>query len=195
MKVVNVNDARQREACLARLCAEVYGRDAGLVPLASFAGTLGVLVRQDAARVLALTDDEGRPAALALLVSDARGKSMELALLGILPDAPVENAAERLVAELATRAPLRVNAADADQEAMFRRAGIQRWLNGSEGLRIGLAPRHPDAGPDTLPVSLNFDVNAVVQSFRQDRELFDGYKTRFVRGLEQFPERLFPERL
>ncbi|KXS39479.1 MAG: hypothetical protein AWU55_461 [Halomonadaceae bacterium T82-2] len=190
MKVVNVNDARQREACLARLCAEVYGRDAGLVPLASFAGTLGVLVRQDAARILALTDDDGRPAALALLVSDARGESMELALLGVLPETPVENAAERLVAELATRAPLRVNAVDADQETMFHRAGIERWLSGPEGQRIGLAPRHPEAGPDTLPVSLNFDVNAVVQSFKQDRELFDGYKARFVRGLEQFPAQL-----
>ncbi len=42
MKVVHVNAEAQRNACLARLCAEVYGQDAGLTPLVVFTGTCSV---------------------------------------------------------------------------------------------------------------------------------------------------------
>ena len=43
MKVVHVNAEAQRNACLARLCAEVYGQAAGLTPLVVFTGTCSVL--------------------------------------------------------------------------------------------------------------------------------------------------------
>lgn len=190
MRVVHVKEAQPREACLARLCAEVYGHEAGLAPLATFAGTLGVLFRQEAARLVALVDDASRPVALALLVFDREGRSVELALLTGLEEAGVDAPAERLVAALAERMPLRVNATDATQQAMFERCGIARWLEAPGDVRIGLAPQHPETGLADLPTSLNFDGNAVVQSFKQDRSLFEGYKKRFVRGLESFPTTL-----
>ncbi|WP_031383876.1 hypothetical protein [Modicisalibacter zincidurans] len=190
MRVVNVKDKAQCEACLARLCVEVFGREAGIVPLASFAGTLGILMRQEAAQVLALTDRDSRPVALALLVLDAEGRSMELAMLQGLPSDSVIQPGEALVSELAHKAPLRVNAGDADQQAMFTRCGIERWFDEPCGLRVGLGPRHPASGLDDLPQSLGFDQGAIIQSFKQDREVFEGYKQRFVTGLENFPERL-----
>ena len=186
MKVVHIKSEQQRDACLARLCAEVYGHEAGIAPLTTFAGTLSVLIRQDAARVLALVDDASRPVALALLVLDEQGQSMEVALLAGL-DSDVARPAERLVAELATKAPLKVNAANAEQETMFRNCGIQRWFDGPQGIKVGLSPNHPATDLEELPSPMRFDERAVVQSFKQDRNLFEGYKKRFIRGLETFP--------
>ncbi len=194
MRVVHIKNPRQREACLARLCAEAYGQDAGLKPLAIFAGTLGVLVKQEAARVLALVDDRSRPLALALLVLDEVGSSMTVMLLAELeqdsPEEGVTRPVERLVAELALKAPLRIDAPDAEQEARFRDAGITRWLDGKGGVRIGLGPKHPVVSLEDLPRALTFDEAAVIQSFKRDRQQFDGYKARFLRGLETFPATL-----
>lgn len=191
MRVVHIKNERQREACLARLCAEVYGHEAGIAPLVTFAGTFSVLFRQDAARVLALVDGESQPVALTLLVLDELGESMEVALLTGLESERIEQPAQRLVGELALKAPLRVNAADEKQEAMFRACGIERWLDGADGHRIGLGPKHKEAdSADDLAKTMRYDERAVVQSFKQDRALFDGYKKRFVRGLESFPRTL-----
>ncbi|MDR9440775.1 MAG: hypothetical protein RI841_14945 [Halomonas sp.] len=190
MRVVHIKNPQQREACLARLCAEAYGQEAGLRPLATFAGTLGVLVEQEAARVLALVDDHSRPVALALLVLDELGSSMTVMLLAELDHEDVSRPAERLVAELALKAPLRVDARDAEQEARFREAGITRWLDGKAGVRIGLGPKHPAASLEDLPRALTFDEAAVIQSFKRDRQQFDDYKARFLRGLETFPATL-----
>ncbi|MBB3183596.1 hypothetical protein FHR95_001137 [Halomonas fontilapidosi] len=194
MRVVHIKNPQQREACLARLCAEAYGQQAGLRPLATFAGTLGVLVKQEAARVLALVDDGSRPLALALLVLDEVGSSMTVMLLAELDQdrehQHVARPAERLVAELALKAPLRVDARDAEQEARFREAGITRWLEGKAGVRIGLGPKHPATSLEDLPRALTFDEAAVIQSFKRDRPQFDDYKARFIRGLESFPATL-----
>lgn len=194
MRVVHIKNPQQREACLARLCAEAYGQEAGLRPLATFAGTLSVLVKQEAARVLALVDDHSRPVALALLVLDELGNSMTVMLLAELDQDPqqagVARPAERLVAELALKAPLRVDARDAEQEARFREAGITRWLDGKAGVRIGLGPKHPATSLEDLPRALTFDEAAVIQSFKRDRQQFDDYKARFIRGLETFPATL-----
>ncbi|WP_227369629.1 hypothetical protein [Halomonas sp. M20] len=188
MKVVHVKDETQRDACLARLCAEVYGHDAGIAPLAIFAGTLSVLVTQEAARVLALIDNESRPIALALLVLDELGESMEVVLLTGLDSDTVAQPAERLIGELALKAPLRVNAMNADQEKMFRECGIKRWFDGPDGTRIGVSSRHAATKLDDIPRTMHFDQRAVIQAFKQDKAIFDGYKERFVRGLESFPE-------
>ncbi|SHE88892.1 hypothetical protein SAMN02745148_01333 [Modicisalibacter ilicicola DSM 19980] len=187
MKVVHVKNETQRDACLARLCAEVYGHEAGIAPLATFAGTLSALMTQEAARVLALVDGESRPAALALLTLDEQGESMEVAMLTGLDDAQVTDPAQRLVKELALKAPLRVNAATAEQERMFRECGIERWFDGAEGVRIGVSHRHGATRLDELPPAMRFDERAVIQAFKQDKAIFDGYKQRFIRGLESFP--------
>ncbi|WP_027962711.1 hypothetical protein [Halomonas halodenitrificans] len=190
MRVVNIKDHSQREACLARLCAEAYGHEAGLRPLAIFAGTLGVLFKQEAARVLALVDDHSRPVALALLVLDELGSSMTVTLLAELDQESVVRPAERLVAELALKAPLRVDVLDAEQEARFTEAGVSRWLDGKAGVRIGLGPKHPATTLAELPRALTFDEASVIQSFKQDQQQFDDYKARFIRGLEAFPATL-----
>ncbi|UYG08770.1 hypothetical protein [Halomonas sp. M4R1S46] len=190
MRVVNIKNEAQREACLARLCAEVYGHQAGIAPLATFAGVLGVLVQQEAARMVALVDGQSRPVALALLVLDEAGVGMTVMQLAELASDTVEAPAQRLVGELALRAPLRVDAVSETQEARFRRAGITRWFQGRQGVRIGLSAKHPATGLDDLPRTLTVDEGSIVQSFKQDRAQFDDYKQRFVRGLESFPATL-----
>lgn len=203
MKVVKINQPQQREACLARLCAEAYGHQAGIAPLVTFAGVIGVLFKQEAARLIALVDDQSRPVALALLVSDEAGTSMNVAQLTSLDpdadtardkgDAPKKktlNPALRLVAELALRAPLRVDVVSDAQKAEFTAAGIQRWLQGPGELQIGLGPKHPATSLDNLPRTLSVDDASVVANFKQDKALFEDYKNRFVRGLESFPQTL-----
>ncbi|KJZ06383.1 hypothetical protein TW86_19380 [Halomonas sp. S2151] len=217
MKVVKINEPQQREACLARLCAEAYGHQAGIAPLVTFAGVIGVLFKQEAARLLALVDDQSRPIALALLVSDEAGTSMNVAQLTSLdPDAESAvdggnktgaesdsqgeaqkpagkgklNPALRLVAELALRAPLRVDVVSDAQKAEFSAAGIQRWIKGPGELQIGLGPKHTATSLDNLPRTLTVDEASVVANFKQDKALFEDYKNRFVRGLESFPRTL-----
>ncbi|QEM82294.1 hypothetical protein [Halomonas binhaiensis] len=204
MKVVKINQPQQREACLARLCAEVYGHQAGIAPLATFAGVIGVLFKQDAARLLALVDDQSRPIALALLVSDEAGKSMSVVhMVSLDPDADDQvsedaakakarglNPALRLVAELALRAPIRVDVVSDADKARFAAAGIQRWLKGPGGLQVGLGPKHPSTGFKDLPRALTVDQKSVVANFKHDKALFEDYKRRFIRGLETFPTTL-----
>ncbi|QEA39604.1 hypothetical protein FGL86_11325 [Pistricoccus aurantiacus] len=190
MKVVHVKNEQQCNACLARLCAEVYGHEAGIAPLVTFAGTIGVLFEQQAARVLALVDDSSRPVALALLVLDEQGESMEVALLTALESETVARPAQQLVKALAEKAPLRVKAVDDTQREIFREAGIQRWFEEDDGTHVGLGPRHPAPDGSDLPRAMHFDEQAVVQAFKRDKELFEGYKKRFLRGLESFPQTL-----
>lgn len=205
MKVVKINNLQQREACLARLCAEAYGHEAGITPLVTFAGVLGVLFKQEAARLLALVDDQSRPIALALLVSDEAGSSMcVVQMVSLDPDAESGqantdeekprsgglNPALRLVAELALRAPLRIDALSDAHKAQFTAAGIQRWLQGPGDLQIGLGPKHPATSLEDLPRILTVDEASVVANFKHDPKLFEDYKKRFIRGLEQFPTTL-----
>lgn len=190
MRVVHIKNAEQREACLARLCAEAYGQEAGLAPLATFAGVLGVLFEQEAARLLALVDEQSRPLALVLLALDETGEGMTVLQLAELSQEPVKAPGLRLVSELALRAPLRVDAASAAEEQRFREAGITRWFSGQGGVRIGLSARHPATGLSDLPRTLSVDEQGIVQSFKRDRTLFDDYKRRFVEGLKAFPETL-----
>lgn len=190
MRVIQVNESSQREACLARLCAETYGNQSGLTPLLRFAGVLGVLFEQQAARVLALVDDGSRPVALALLVLDKAGQGMTPMLMAELDTQADPAPAMRLISELAERAPLRVDAPAQADEERFRRCGITRWFEDPQGLRIGLSDKHPASGLADLLPSLSVDDAAVAQSFKHDHELFEDYKQRFVDGLERFPDTL-----
>jgi len=190
MRVIQVNEPSQRNACLARLCADTYGSQSGLTPLLRFAGVKGVLFEQQAARVLALVDDSARPVALALLVLDKANQGMTPMLMVDL-DTPTDSSpAMLLINELAQRAPLRIDAADQADEERFHRAGIARWFTGPKGMRIGLSAEHPASGPDDLSPALSVDDAAVAQSLKQDRKLFEDYKQRFMAGLEDFPATL-----
>lgn len=190
MRVIQVNESSQREACLARLCADTYGSQSGLTPLLRFAGVLGVLFEQQAARILALANDSGRPVALALLVLDKAGQGMTPMLMVDLDTQADSAPAMRLINELAERAPLRVDASVQADEERFRRAGITRWFEDPQGLRIGLSAQHPARELADLSPALSVDDTAVAQSLKHDRKLFEDYKQRFVDGLEHFPATL-----
>ncbi len=190
MRVIQVNDPGQREACLARLCADTFGDNAGLTPLLRFAGVTGVLFEQQAARVLALVDDESRPLALALLVLDKANQGMTPMLMVELDTTAGNSPAMVLIHELAQRAPLRVDANNTAEQTRFEHAGITRWFEGPSGMRTGLNDQHPASGPDDLSPALSVDDAAVAQSLKQSRKLFDDYKQRFVDGLAHFPATL-----
>lgn len=190
MRVVHVNEHDQREACLARLCAEAFGTQAGLTPLLRFAGVTGVLFEQQAARVLALVDKDSRPVALVLLVLDQAGKGMTPVLKADLDASPVSDPGLWLIRELAGHAPLRVDAATPGDEQRYRGAGITRWFDGAQGERIGLSGQHPATNASEILSPLRVDDEAIAQSFKQDRQLFDTYKQRFVDALARFPARL-----
>jgi hypothetical protein len=102
----------------------------------------------------------------------------------------IQAPAQRLVEALAERAPLRVNATSAEQEQMFRACGIERWFDGPEAVRIGLGPRHEATRLEEIPAPMRFDERAVIQAFKQDKTIFDGYKKRFVDALAAFPQTL-----
>lgn len=185
MDVLHVTDEAKRDACLARLCAEHYGQAAGLAPLVTFAGTRRVLFVEQAARLLALVNAGGAPLALALLVLDEAGEGMSLALACSLTED--DEPRRRLISELALKAPLRVSAADAEQEAIYRHCGITRWLASGDGERIGVASRHPARRLDELAATLRVDEELVLRHFKHDPKTFEEEKRRFVDGLVAFP--------
>lgn len=190
MRVIQVNEPGQREACLARLCADTFGSDAGLTPLLRFAGVTGVLFEQQAARVLALVDDDSHPLALALLILDKANQGMTPMLMADLDSEAGSSPAMVLIHELAERAPLRVDASDDVEQQRFERAGIRRWFDGPHGIRIGLNAHHPASDLDDLSPPLGVDDAAVAQSLKQDRKRFERYKQRFVDSLANFPATL-----
>lgn len=188
MNVLHVTEVIQRDACLARLCAEHYGRSAGLAPLVAFAATRGVLFAEEAARLLALVDGDGQSLALALLVLDETGKGMSLSLACSLgsDDQPKR----RLVRDLALKAPLRVDAANAEQETFYRDCGISRWFAGEEGVRIGLSGSHPATRLTELAPTLAVDEQRVLRRFKHDAKTFETEKVAFIESLESFPQTL-----
>lgn len=190
MRVIQINEPGQREACLARLCADTFGSDAGLTPLLRFAGISGVLFEQQAARVLALVDESSRPLALALLVLDKANQGMTPMLMVELDNTAGNSPAMVLVHELAQRAPLRVDVQNAAEQKRFEHAGITRWFTGAKGIRVGLNEQHPATGLNELSPAFSVDDDAVAQSLKQDRKLFESYKQRFMAGLEDFPATL-----
>jgi hypothetical protein len=185
MKVMTPERDEQRDAWLARLCADIYGREAGLSPLVTFTGTRQRLFVQEAARLWALVDDQGRPGALALLVLEESGTGMSL-WLSASPGGDRESE-RRLIRELARKAPLRVEAADQNAEAFYRRCGISRWFAAPGNRRIGLAQGHPARSVRELAPVLAFDEAAILRRFKHDSRFFEEEKRAFVAALAAFP--------
>lgn len=190
MKVVHIKNPETREACLAKLCASVFGQEAGLAPLVSFAGTLGVLFEQEAARLFAQTEDDGTILCLALISSDLDGATMEIGMLSTPEGKGDTRHSRHLVKTLGEKAPLRVTANDEAGEAFFRRCGIERWIDGENGLRIGLGPLHPEPVDGVLPSMVRIDGEGIVRTFKQEPETFEEYKARFIAGLEHYKNKL-----
>lgn len=187
MKVVQIKDAGQRDACLARLCAEVYGQQAGLAPLVVFTGTRNVLFTQEIARLVAGVDGAGKPLALALLVLDEAGEGMTITHACELEAA---GAKQQLISELSLKAPLRVEVDSAEQEAMYQASGIKRWFDGQDNKRIGLSGRHPASGPGELAATVALDEALILRRFKHDAKAFESAKQDFLNGLNQFPATL-----
>lgn len=187
MKVVHVNAEAQRNACLARLCAEVYGQEAGLTPLVIFTGTLSVLFPQEGARLFAAVDGGGKPLALALLVLDEEGEGMTVTHACTLDQ---EAAQQRLISELTLKAPLRVEVDNAEQEAFYQKSGIKRWFVGVDGKRIGLGARHPAKSIRELAPTLVLDEALILRRFKHDPKAFEAAKQSFLKGLNDFPQTL-----
>ena len=164
MKVVHVNAEAQRNACLARLCAEVYG--------------------QEAARLFAAVDAQGKPQALALLVLDEEGVGMTVTHACSLDQA---DAQQRLISELTLKAPLRVDVDSAEQEAFYQKSGIKRWFGGAGGKRIGLGARHPAKSVNELAPTLSLDEALILRRFKHDPKAFEQAKQAFLTGLDHFP--------
>ncbi|PMR78759.1 hypothetical protein [Billgrantia endophytica] len=186
MKVITPEREEQRDAWLARLCADIYGREAGLSPLVTFTGTRQVLFAHEAARLWALADDQERPGALALLVLDESGSGMSLAL-SASPGGDRESE-RRLIRELVLKAPLRVETGDQDAEAFYRRCGITRWFAAPGGRRIGLAQKHPAQSVDDIIPALGYDDAAILRRFKHDPHFFEREKALFVAALAAFPD-------
>ncbi len=185
MKVMTPERDEQRDAWLARLCADIYGREAGLTPLVTFSGARQVLFAHEAARLWGLVDDQEHPGALALLVLDESGAGMVLGL-SASPSGDRESE-RRLIRELALKAPLRVEAGDQEAEAFYRRCGISRWFAAPGGRRIGLAQGHPAQAISDVEPALNFDEAAILRRFKHDPRFFEQEKGRFVAALAAFP--------
>ncbi|WP_163559575.1 hypothetical protein [Halomonas sp. NO4] len=185
MKVMTPERPEQRDAWLARLCADHYGHEAGLAPLVTFTGMRQVLFTQEAARLWALVDEQARPGALALLVLDEAGGGMRLWLSAA--HGGDRESERRLIRELAEKAPLRVDATDEVTEAFYRRCGITRWFALPGGQRVGLARHHPARGIDDLSPPLDFDETAILRRFKHDARFFEAEKRCFVEALGAFP--------
>lgn len=186
MKVVQIKEAGQRDACLAKLCAEVYGQQAGLTPLVVFAGTRNVLFNQEIARLVAGVDGKGKPLALVLLVLDEAGEGTTITHACEFE----QGAKQRLISELALKAPLRVEAANAEQEAVYQASGIKRWFNGADNKRIGLSGRHPASNSDELAATVALDEALILRRFKHDPKAFESAKQDFLNGLNHFPATL-----
>ncbi|UXZ55935.1 hypothetical protein LOS15_07905 [Halomonas sp. 7T] len=185
MKVVHVSQSKPRDACLAKLCAEVYGQQAGLTPLVVFTGTKNVLFAQEGARLLAGVDGSGKPLALALLVLDETGQGMTVTHACEFK----QGAKARLISELSLKAPLRVEVDNAQEEAFYQQCGIKRWFDG-EGKRIGLGARHPAKRIDELAPTLVLDETLILRRFKHDPSAFSEAKEAFLLGLNNVPSTL-----
>ncbi|PRY64002.1 hypothetical protein B0H98_107147 [Vreelandella songnenensis] len=184
MKVVQIKEAGQRDACLARLCAEVYGQAAGLTPLVVFTGTRNVLFKQEVARLLAGVDNTGKPLALALLVLDEAGEGMTIThACGLESD----GAKQRLISELTLKAPLRVEVDSPEQQAFYQGCGIKRWFKADNGAHIGLSGRHPAGGIAELAATVALDEALILRRFKHDAKAFEVAKQDFLSGLKAFP--------
>ncbi|MGA4494442.1 hypothetical protein [Vreelandella venusta] len=190
MKVVHISQSAPRDACLATLCAKVYGQQAGLTPLVVFTGTKNVLFDQEAARLLAGVDGDGKPLALALLVLDEAGEGMTVTHACEF----VDGAKARLISELSLKAPLRVEVSDATQEAFYQQCGFKRWFDGAQGQRkgqrIGLGARHPAKQSSDLTATLSLDEALILRRFKHDPAAFTEAKEAFLSGLNNFPTTL-----
>ncbi len=186
LKISYITDVQDRDACLAMLCASVFGREAGLAPLVEFAG-VSRLLEQESARIVALFDDGARLCSVALLTLEVEGRGVELRLLTTPEKKRGRGYGRRLVTRLGESTAMRTTTSDPRLEAFFTTFGFERWYRHSDSdLRSGFNAR---SGVDSLsgaPEVVDFQTDAVLRAFKRDPALFERYKTRFAEGVGHF---------
>ncbi|GHC31790.1 hypothetical protein GCM10010082_27590 [Kushneria pakistanensis] len=186
MKISYITGLQDRDACLAMLCASVFGREAGLTPLVEFAG-ISRLLEQESARIVALFDDNKRLCSVALLTLEVEGRGVELRLLATPEKKRGRGFGRRLVTRLGESTAMRTSTADPRLEAFFTTFGLERWYRHVDSdLRTGFNARSGVASLDEAPEVVDFQKDAVLRAFKRDPRLFERYKTRFAEGLEHF---------
>ncbi|WP_106478465.1 hypothetical protein [Phytohalomonas tamaricis] len=186
MKVAEIHAGEQRDACVAMLCAAIYGKEAGLKPLIVFTGTLAALFENEAARVLALVDDKGRILSASLLVLDMEGKGLDMRLLATPEQKRGEGYARELVERLTSTTALRVSTRDPRLEGFFKTFGFNKWFYADDGSRIGFNYLSKVTSLGEAPEPVTFSEDAILRTFKRDPEIFNDYKTRFVDSLQAF---------
>ncbi len=186
MKISYITELQDRDACLAMLCASVFGRDAGLAPLVEFAG-VSRLLEQESARIVALYNDTGRLCSVAMLTLEVEGKGVELRLLATPEKKRGRGYGRRLVTRLGESTAMRTSTSDPRLEAFFTTFGFERWYRHPDSeLRIGFNARSGVGSLAQAPEVVDFQSDAVLRAFKRDPALFERYKTRFAEGLDHF---------
>ncbi|MFC0335960.1 hypothetical protein [Kushneria avicenniae] len=186
MKISYITEPQDRNACLAMLCASVFGREAGLDPLVEFAGA-SRLLEQESARIVALLDDNQRLCSVALLTLEVEGRGVALRLLGTPEKKRGRGYGRRLVTRLGESTAMRTSTADPRLEAFFTTFGFERWYrHGDSDLRTGFNALSSVDALEQAPEVVTFQSDAVLRAFKRDPALFERYKTRFGEGLAHF---------
>ncbi|WP_456267630.1 hypothetical protein M1D97_10210 [Kushneria sp. AK178] len=186
MKISYITDVQDRDACLAMLCASVFGREAGLTPLVEFAGA-SRLLEQESARIVALYDDSARLCSAALLTLEVEGRGVELRLLATPENKRGRGYGRRLVTRLGESTAMRVSTPDPRLEAFFTTFGFEHWYRHADSdLRTGFNARAGVESLEQAPEVVTFQKDAVLRAFKRDPALFERYKTRFAEGLDHF---------
>lgn len=186
MKISYVTGERRRDACLALLCASVFGRGAGLEPLVEFAG-VSRLLDQESARIVSLGDDRDKILALALLTLEVEGRGVALRLLATPEHRRGRGYGRRLVSRLGESTAMRVATEDPRLEAFFKTFGFTHWYRMPEtARRVGFNDRAGVEALDEAPAVVDFSREAVLRAFKRDLALFERYKKRFAEGLSYF---------
>lgn len=189
MRMIEVEAGQRRDDCVAMMCAEVYGHDAGLAPLITYAAAVGALLPNLAARVVALAEGE-RLRSVAMLVLEEQGKGLALALLATPRPLRGRGHGRELVERLAASAAMRVTVDEPRREAFFATFGFTRWFDdpAAKGRRVGVNARSQAGSLDQLDSLVEIDEAAIIRTFKNDPVRFDRYKHDFVDGLARFPD-------
>lgn len=186
LKIAYITEAENKNACLAMLCASVFGREAGLAPLVEFAGA-SRLLEQESARIVALMGGDGSLCSLALLTLEVEGRGVALRLLATPKKKRGRGYGRRLVTRLGESTAIRVTTADPRLEAFFTTFGFNHWYRkpGTDA-RVGFNARANVQALEAAPEVVDFSNDAVLRAFKRDPEVFEKYKKRFGEGVSHF---------
>lgn len=188
-KLIEVTNSHERDACVALMCAEVYGHKAGLKPLLHYTEVMKSLLPNFAARVVALAEGD-KLLSTALLVVEEQGKAVSLELIATPGHLRGKGYARELLERLTQTTAMRVETSDPYLEGFFTTFGFSRWSDkpGAKNTRIGVNERYPLKDSDSMDELVTVDENVIIRNFKRDAASFEYYTQRFVDGVERSKE-------